>query len=162
MGILDRLFGSRRKADDADYELVPFRGDTGSGFFVRRLADGQRLRWEALPRREGLESVKVAGVSHCMDPLQHPTFAPGKPLALIPEPDNPQDPNAIGVWNEGRTRQAGYLPHAVAKRISKQLAQHDDDRIGCLAIWESRKGRQRVGLRVLIVRSSARVQGVRF
>ena len=31
-------------------------------------------------------------------------------LALVPEPDNEHDPNAVAIWNEDRTVQAGYVP----------------------------------------------------
>ena len=164
MGFLGRLFGLRPKSEDADYELVPSQFETGSGFVVRRLADGQRLSWRTLPHREGIEAANVVGVSHHMKALQHSTFAPGKPLTLVPEPDNPHDPHAIGVWNAGKTKQAGYLPKSLAKEISQELAPHgpDDEKIGCLAMWENRKNRERVGLRLLIVRSHARVRGVQF
>jgi hypothetical protein len=76
------------------YELEAREFDGGRGFVVRRIMDGQRLRWQTLPKRDGLESFNVAGTSHHADAMQHPSFAPGKPLSLLPEPLNPYDPNA--------------------------------------------------------------------
>ena len=38
------------------------------------------------------------------------SFDPGRRLALVPEPDNEHDPNAVGIWNEERTLQLGYVP----------------------------------------------------
>ena len=55
-----------------------------------------------LPEREppeGFYRVKVAGVSHRRDELQQAGFDPGSELALVPEPDNPHDPDAVGVWD---------------------------------------------------------------
>ena len=58
--------------------------------------------------------VNVAGVSYRVDALQDDGFAPGRRLALVPEPENEHDPNAVGVWDERRHVQAGYLPAEVA------------------------------------------------
>ena len=50
--------------------------------------------------------MKVAGASYRAEALQDSGFDPGRRLALVPEPDNEHDPNALGVWNEERTLQA--------------------------------------------------------
>ena len=59
--------------------------------------------------------IKVAGVSYRLDALQDDAFAPGRRLALVPEPDNEHDPNAIGVWDDDRRLQAGYVPAELAR-----------------------------------------------
>jgi hypothetical protein len=50
----------------------------------------------------------VAGISHCPAAVDLPDFAPGSDLVLRPEPDNPFDPNAIGVWNASGAVQVGH------------------------------------------------------
>jgi hypothetical protein len=36
----------------------------------------------------------------------------------VPEPDNPHDPQAVGIWNEQRSLQVGYVPAAVAGELA--------------------------------------------
>jgi HIRAN domain len=129
---------------------------SGRGFVVERIADHQRLSWYTLPKLDGLDAVRVAGVSHRHAQLQDPSFAPGQPLALVPEPTNPVDPNAIAVWNSDRTLQIGYLPRAKAAKLAKERASNTP--LGCLSMWEDRVCGQRVGLRILLVRERARVR----
>ena len=160
MGFFSRLFGNKESLVTADYELEPSQGDEGQGFVVRRISDDQRLRWQTLPKRDGLEAVPVAGTSHRLDALQDSSFAPGQPLALVPEPANPYDPNAVAIWNAGRTLQAGYLPKERAAKLAKDLGS--GPKISCMSIWETRKKKQRVALRILLVRENARVQGLSF
>jgi len=45
----------------------------------------------------------------------------GHPLDLIPEPNNPYDKNAVGVW-WSNDRQIGYLSAEVAEEISGEIA----------------------------------------
>ncbi|CAN5265026.1 hypothetical protein BH20ACT13_BH20ACT13_00900 [soil metagenome] len=35
-------------------------------------------------------------------------------MALVPEPDNPHDGNAVAIYDEDVTLQRGYVPAAVA------------------------------------------------
>ena len=62
--------------------------------------------------------VPVAGVSFRPEAVADSSFDPGRPLTLVPEPDNEHDPNAIGIWNEERTLQAGYVPREVAPTLA--------------------------------------------
>ena len=64
--------------------------------------------------------IKVAGVSYRLDALQDDAFAPGRRLALVPEPDNEHDPNAVGVWDDDRRLQAGYVPAEVARNLAAE------------------------------------------
>ena len=111
--------------------------------WLERAGDGFRLRdaaTEEIVRAEDprIRVIKVAGVSYRLDALRDDAFAPGKRLALRPEPDNEHDPHAIGIWNEARTLQAGYVPReAVAGVAGDELA---------VSLW-----RLGDGLRVLLV-----------
>jgi hypothetical protein len=105
-----------------------------AGFHLRDAATGDPVRWED-PR---VRVVPVAGVSYRPEALPDPSFDPGRRLALVPEPANEHDPNAVGIWNEERTLQAGYVPAAIAPELA------GDEQ--ALSLW-----RPEGGLRVLIV-----------
>jgi hypothetical protein len=81
-----------------------------AGFHLRDAATGEPVRWED-PR---ILVLPVAGVSYRADALADPSFDPGRRLALVPEPANEHDPNAVAIWNEERALQVGYVPAAVA------------------------------------------------
>ena len=95
--------------------------------------------------------MKLAGSSYRSDALQDDGFAPGRRLALVPEPDNEHDPNAVGVWDAERRVQAGYLPAGIAPK-----AKPDDQAV---SLWEflDETGR-RIGLRVLLAPAGAWIQ----
>jgi len=83
------------------------------GYFLRDAASGEAVRWED----ERIRVVPVAGVTFRPGNVDDASFDPGQRLALVPEPENPHDPNAVAVWNEERTLQAGYVPAAVAPEL---------------------------------------------
>ena len=109
-----------------------------SGFYLRDAATGEPVRWED----ERIRVVPVAGVSFRPEALDDEGFEPGRLLALVPEPDNEHDPNAVGIWNEERTVQAGYVPREVAPEL-----RGDEQAV---SIW-----RVEGGLRVLIAPGDA-------
>jgi HIRAN domain len=109
-----------------------------SGFYLRDAATGEPVRWQD-PR---IRVVPVAGVSYRLDALDDTSFDPGRRLALIPEPENEHDPNAVAIWNEERTLQLGYVPAAIAPEL-------DGDE-QALSLW-----RVDGGLRVLIAPADA-------
>ena len=116
--------------------------------WLERSGDGFRLRdaaTEELVRREDprIRVVPVAGVSYRLDALQDDAFAAGRRLALVPEPDNEHDPNAIAIWDEGRRVQAGYVP----AELARDLAAEEWQAVSLLEFFE---GDQRSGLRVLL------------
>jgi HIRAN domain-containing protein len=118
-----------------------------SGYWLRDAASGETLRWDD----ERLRVVKLAGASYRAEALQDDAFAPGRRLALVREPGNAHDPNAVAVWDGERRIQAGYVPAEVAP-----LLQGDEQ---ALALWEFRdENGQRIGLRVLIAPSDAWIQ----
>jgi hypothetical protein len=86
----------------------------GSGYELRDAATGEPVRWDD-PR---IRVIAVAGVSFRPAAVADASFDPGSRVALVPEPDNEHDPNAVGVWNEDRTLQAGYVPRDVAPELA--------------------------------------------
>ena len=117
------------------------------GYFLRDAATGEPVRWSD-PR---LRVVPVAGASYRMDALQDDAFAPGRRLALVPEPENEHDPNAVAVWDADRRLKAGYVPAAFAPEL-----RGDEQAV---AIWEFRNDEgRRIGLRVLIAPPDAWIQ----
>ena len=109
-----------------------------SGYRLRDAETGEVVRWED-PR---VLVIPVAGVSFRPEALEDPSFEPGRRLALVPEPDNEHDRNAVAVWNEERLVQAGYVPREVAPSL-----QGDEQAV---SLW-----RVEGGLRVLIVPADA-------
>jgi hypothetical protein len=109
-----------------------------SGYYLRDAATGEPVRWED-PR---LRVVHVAGVSYRAEALPDPSFDPGRRLALVPEPENEHDPHAVGIWNEERTVQLGYVPREVAPDLA------GDEQ--AVSLW-----RVEGGLRVLLVPADA-------
>jgi hypothetical protein len=81
-------------------------------------------------------------VSYRPEALPDPSFEPGCRLALVPEPENEHDPNAVGIWNEDRSLQVGYVPRDVAPEL------HGDEQ--AVSLW-----RVEGGLRVLIAPADA-------
>jgi HIRAN domain len=109
-----------------------------SGYYLRDAATGERVRWED----SRILVVPVAGVSYRLEALPDESFDPGRRLALVPEPQNEHDPNAVAIWNEERTLQAGYVPRETAV----QLTGNEQ----AVSLW-----RVEGGLRVLIVPADA-------
>jgi hypothetical protein len=116
--------------------------------WLERTRDGYRLRdaaTEELVRDDDarVRVVKVAGVSYRMDDLQSDSFVPGRRLALVPEPDNEHDPNAIAIWDEARRLQAGYVPAEIARTLNADDWQ-------AVSLREYVEDARRGGLRVLL------------
>jgi hypothetical protein len=90
------------------------RDRRGQGYHLRDAATNERVDWED-PR---IRVIPVAGVSFRPEAVADSSFDPGARLALVPEPDNEHDPNAVGIWNAKRTLQAGYVPREVVPELS--------------------------------------------
>jgi len=112
---------------------------SGDGFRLRDAATEQFVRGDD-PR---IRVLKVAGVSYRANALQDDAFAPGRRLALVPEPENEHDPNAIAIWDEGRRVQAGYVPADLARELNAEDWQ-------AVSLWEFVEEGRRGGLRVLL------------
>jgi hypothetical protein len=114
------------------------RSRDGAGYHLRDAATGEPVRADD-PR---LVIVAVAGVSFREEAVLDSSFDPGLPLALVPEPENEHDPNAVGIWNADRTLQAGYVPREQAAAL--------DGSEQAVSLW-----RRGLGLRVLSVPADA-------
>ena len=118
-----------------------------SGYWLRDAATGEAVRWND----ERLHVVKLAGSSYRLDALQDEGFAPGRRLALVREPENEHDPDAVAVWDKERRLQAGYVPAEVAPELG------GDEQ--AVSLWEFRDDKgQRIGLRVLLAPADAWIQ----
>jgi HIRAN domain len=95
----------------------------------------------------------VAGIRYFPEADNDPSFAPGSPLRLIPEPDNAYDPNAVAVWNEESTRQAGHLPAHIVEGLDTR------ERRG-IALSEQRDADRRVTLGILVSREPVTLRRV--
>lgn len=117
------------------------------GYFLRDAATGEPVKWDD-PR---VRVVPLAGASYRAEALQNDAFAPGRSLALVREPENPHDPNAVAVWDAERRVQAGYVPAEIAPSLRGEEQ--------AFSLWEFRDdGGRRIGLRVLVVPADAWVQ----
>lgn len=96
------------------------------------------MRWED----DRIRVIAVAGVTFRPEALPDASFDPGRRLALVPEPENEHDPNAVAVWNDERTLQAGYVPAEVAPEL-----RGDEQAV---SLW-----RVEGGLRVLLAPADA-------
>jgi hypothetical protein len=92
--------------------------------------------------------VPVAGVSYRLDALQDDALAPGRRLALVPEPENEHDPHAIAIWDESGRVQAGYVPAEVARDLTAEEWQ-------AVSLYEFFEDDRRIGLRVLLAPKGA-------
>lgn len=114
--------------------------------FVFEDQDGNRVNYyDQRLRYIGCGVFKVAGVTHRKAALQKPCFAPCSVVLLVPE-DNPYDKNAVGVWDENKVLQVGYVPREETRLVRSALAKGDTMAI---SISEATKRRRRVSLSVL-------------
>jgi HIRAN domain len=64
---------------------------------------------------------KVAGAHHRPKALQDPRFKPGSAVILRPEPDNPYDADAVGVWDGSGSIQVGYIPADCCRSVASRI-----------------------------------------
>lgn len=110
------------------------RDRKGAGYHLRDAGTGERVSWED-PR---IRVLPVAGVSFRSEAVADASFDPGQRLALVPEPENEHDSNAVAVWNAERSLQAGYVPREVAAEL--------DGTEQAVSLWRAGEG-----LRLLLV-----------
>jgi len=77
-------------------------------------ATGRFLARDALP--DDVIITHVAGAIHRPAALESDAAAPGRPLTLRAEPDNPHDPNAVAVLLDSG-EPVGYVPREVAPLV---------------------------------------------
>ena len=109
-----------------------------AGYYLRDAATDEPVRWND-PR---LRVIAVAGVTFRAEALPDSSFDPGRRLALVREPENEHDPNAVAIWNEEHSLQVGYVPRDVAPGV------RGDEQ--ALSLW-----RVDGGLRVLLAPADA-------
>ncbi|MCC6535511.1 MAG: HIRAN domain-containing protein [Burkholderiales bacterium] len=66
-----------------------------------------------------VQSSPLAGFRHYEAPNLWGEIRPGDPLALVREPENPHDRNAVRV--EWRSFKLGYVPRAQNEAVARQL-----------------------------------------
>ena len=94
----------------AGYQVV----DAASGRYLGRDAPELRAR--------GWHIAGVAGAGrHHADALGSDAVAPGRPLELRRDADNPHDPNAIAVNAPGGGEQVGWVPRELAAELASDL-----------------------------------------
>lgn len=92
------------------YQVV----DSESGRYLARDAPELAAR--------GLRVAGVAGAgAHHADALMTDAVAPGRPLELRRDPDNPHDPNAIQVHPRDGGAQVGWVPRELAEELAPEL-----------------------------------------
>jgi hypothetical protein len=142
---LPRRRGDSSSSDGPRLRIWLERGE--SGYWLRDAATGEPMKWDD-PR---VRVVKLAGASYRADALQDDAFAPGRRLALVREPENDHDPNAVAVFDTDRRVQAGYVPADLAPELS------GDEQ--AVSLWEFRgEDGRRIGLRILLAPAGAWVQ----
>lgn len=146
--------GLRLSFERSDWQTETEAGTTldGRGFVLRY---GERSISWGDPRlaEAGVDVVKVAGTSYRLDELQDAGFAPGSLLLLRPEPENPHDPNAVGIWDAEGRAQAGFVPRDRAEALTRRLGSAQ---LEAFALWEWRDAEgRRCGLRILVAPAEA-------
>jgi hypothetical protein len=79
-------------------------------------------------------------------------FKPGSQLRLQPEPTNPADPDAIGVWDAALEQQLGYVPAALAPEIGERLRRGAVGSVASVWQWRDAWSGERVGVHMVVAR----------
>ena len=93
----------------------------------------------------GLHVLRVAGLGYRREAVQADAFAPGEPVILMPEPDNPHDRFALAVQDLSLTVHAGYVPATRSRELVEEMVHRP---LHALVLAEHRAQGERVGLRV--------------
>ena len=93
----------------------------------------------------GVHVLRVMGITHRRAAAQADGFAPGEPVILMPEPDNPHDPWALAVLDLSLGTQAGYVPATRSRELVEEMVHRP---LHAFVLAEHRALGERVGLRV--------------
>lgn len=161
MGFLDRLRSpppsrARSTTFSAIIESGVYDAKDGTklwrnGYALADPQSGAFLSWDDPEiSQAGAMVCRVAGVTHRSGDLQRDDFAPGRPLLLRPEPDNPHDRNAVGVWDQAGRTQVGFVPRDEATQVAAAFRRGDT--LGAVVLQEFRASRdaERVALVLLV------------
>ena len=143
------------RSEQTDFELVQHSTSGGKGYVVQRTKDKQRLSYWSLPVSQGLYAFDVAGTSYRKEALQDSAFSPGKRLAVLPDPANPVDPEALAVWDSTHKLHIGYVPEDCSHKMKKRMIEEG---LTYISIWENRVGKERVALRVLAISPNVKIK----
>jgi HIRAN domain len=80
----------------------------------------------------GVLVINTVGTSYHLDDLADPSFDPGRPLRLFPEPENPYDPKAMAIRNWACDKTAGYVKRGSTARL-RNLLRGEDLRVMALS-----------------------------
>jgi hypothetical protein len=155
---------------DAGYEERYWYPDDGGEVWVAgyQLIDPESGRYLARDAPElaarGLHVVGVAGAgAHHAEALATDAVAPGSPLELRRDPDNPHDANAVAVHavgggeqvGRGGGEQVGWVPRELAAELAPQLDAGDP--WSALVLREQRRSPRdpRHGLTMLLAPATA-------
>jgi hypothetical protein len=142
--------------------------DTREGTMLRRgyaaLDDGGRFlrRGDHAVGDGACLAFNVAGTSRRRAEVQHWSFAPGSPILLRPEPGNPHDANAVGIWDRTGTIKAGFVPRPLNAQVAASF--RGGLPLGGAVLSEYRlhsHSGERTGLQVVVAPASALVLDVR-
>lgn len=135
MGLLDWLFGGRRKDDDRDSA----QASPASTAARPAIPPSPKLPVQRVPFitwREGSYPMEVVGESQFQDALERicgPHTREGYRVevnaTLIREPHNPHDRNAVGVEVYGE--KVGYLSRDDAERVGGQMDEEGLGQVRC-------------------------------
>ena len=95
---------------------------------------------DALLDAGGIVIFKVAGVTFRPSELQLACFNPGNEVALMKEPTNPVDPNAIAVWDAAQRHHVGYVPANRTWRVRIGIDGNRDSRAYIWWDWQKHNG----------------------
>lgn len=105
---------------------MPSRGDghkvTVDGFSLTKRDGSPVCLSDDWPINDRVFYFRVAGVMHHQAGAQSPAFAQPSQVVLVPEPTNPNDPNAIRVTGHDGFF-AGYVPRTIAAVMCGLLGQ---------------------------------------
>jgi HIRAN domain len=93
---------------------------------------------------------RVAGATYRPEALQDDRFSPGQPVSLRPEPTNPYDANAVGIWDVSGSIQLGFVPREHSERVAMDIASGTP--LSGLMLREFRRSADgpRLGVHILI------------
>lgn len=124
---------------------TPWSHGEGATAGYRVLDQGGLLWSDADLDDAGVHVLRVVGVSHRVQAMQSEAFDPGEPVILMPEPDNPHDPWALGVQDVRLALHVGYVPAVRSRELVEEMRLRP---IHALVFSEHRVGGRRAGLRV--------------
>lgn len=133
----------------------------GEGF---RLVTSEGLWWPEYNCRVGdwdvlgIYQPEVVGESYVGRDLQDRSLAPGNPVRLVPEPENPHDEDAIAVTSWDGDKKAGYVKASNTQTV-RRLFERETAPVHVVSsgTWSTRG--ERVSFECLIFRAGA-IQGL--